>query len=97
MLVISIAISDEIEYREMEMMDHQPTLFMEWFYDTFYQSDHEHLPACKYTAHGLLHLLHDIQNWGSASYYWQFPAVFSIRICIMLIDRNIYIMYQKIR
>jgi hypothetical protein len=90
-LVISIATSIEVEYRQMELMDRQLSLFAEWFYNTFYQNDHERLPACKYTVHCLLHLVRDIRNWGSASYYWQFPEVFFIRMYCVLIETGTFV------
>lgn len=74
---ITMAASIEIRYVDMDVIENQLTLFMKWFYDTFYQNDHERLPICKYTEHCLLHIVRDIRNWGSASYYWQFPEVSS--------------------
>lgn len=74
-LAISLAMSFELTFREIMEFERQMTLFIQWFYDTYYQGKYERLPVCKYTIHGLLHLARDIQNWGSASYFWQFPEV----------------------
>jgi Transposase family tnp2 len=75
-LLITTATSIEIRYTEMDLIESQLRLFMTWFYNTFYQQDHERLPVCKYTEHCLIHIAHDIRNWGSATYYWQFPEVY---------------------
>jgi hypothetical protein len=76
-MLITMAASIEIRYTDMDVMETQLTLFVKWFYDAFYQNDHERLPICKYTEHCLVHIVRDIRNWGSACYYWQFPEVLS--------------------
>ena len=76
-MLITMAASIEIRYTDMDLMETQLNFFMKWFYDSFYQNDHERLPICKYTEHCLPHIVRDIRNWGSVSYYWQFPEVFS--------------------
>lgn len=72
---ISLAISYEVSYQEMDEIEHNLWLFSKWYYDTFYGREYERLPACKYTIHCLLHLAADIRNWGSASLFWQFAEV----------------------
>jgi len=74
-LALSISISYEIRYEEVELIQKHILIFLHWFYDTFYRSEYERLPACKYTIHALAHLIDGIRNWGSASYFWQFPEV----------------------
>lgn len=74
-LAISIATSYELTHTEIEEVEYHIMLFVKWYYDTFYQLDQDRLPACKYTIHGLLHLVDGLRNWGSASYFWQFPEV----------------------
>jgi Transposase family tnp2 len=78
-LFVTTATSIEIRYTEMDLIDSQLRLFMDWFHDTFYQRDHERLPICKYTEHCIMHILRDLRNWGSATYYWQFPEVYSLQ------------------
>jgi len=72
---ISMTTSYEITMEEMEDVETQLILFIKWFYDTFYQGKYERLPACKYTIHCMLHIFHDLRNWGPVCYYWQFPEV----------------------
>jgi Transposase family tnp2 len=84
-VLTTMATSIEIRYTDMDFIETQLTLFMKWFYDAFYQNDHERLPICKYTEHCLLHIVRDIRNWGSASYYWQFPEVLCISCSSVLI------------
>ena len=74
-LAISLATSFELKCLEIEEIERHLTLFVGWFYDTFYQRNYERLPVCKYTIHSLLHLIRDVRNWGSALYFWQFPEV----------------------
>ena len=74
-LALSISISYEIRYEEVELIQKHILIFLHWFYDTFYRSEYERLLACKYTIHALAHLIDGIRNWGSASYFWQFPEV----------------------
>ena len=71
-LSVSLSTSFQLTNDEIEEIELHLKLFMQWFYDTFYQQKYERLPACKYTMHALLHLIRDIQNWGPASYFWQF-------------------------
>jgi hypothetical protein len=78
-LFVTTATSIEIRYTEMDLIDSQLRLFMDWFHDTFYQRDHERLPICKYTEHCIMHIMRDLRNWGSATYYWQFPEVYSLQ------------------
>ena len=56
-LVTSIATSYEITHEEIQVMDHHFAIFLKWYYNTFYQGDYDRLQACKYTIHGLLHLI----------------------------------------
>ena len=72
---MSMATSMELKHSEIKEIETHLTLFVEWFYSTYYQQNPERLPVCKYTVHALLHLIHDIQMWGPASYFWQFPEV----------------------
>ena len=74
-LVISKATFIEIAYDEIDLIDEQMTMFLDWFYSTFYKGNVEYLRACKYTVHGLHHLAQNIRDWGPASYYWQFTEV----------------------
>jgi hypothetical protein len=74
-LAISLATSMELDSTEVEIIDKQLTVFIEWFYNTYYQRNYERLPVCKYIAHCLLHLKHDIRKWGPPSYYWQYTQV----------------------
>lgn len=86
-LVISMATSYQVEYNEILEIEKHLALFAKWYYDTFYQRNYQRLPACKYTIHGLLHLTHDIRNWGPASYFWQFPEVpVPGRIYVLIIE-----------
>lgn len=73
--VISKAISFEISYEEMVQMDEQLKLFLDWFYTSIYGGNNTRLPACKYTVHALSHLIKNVRDWGSASYFWQFTEV----------------------
>jgi len=73
--VVSLSIAYQITYEEVKEIEHHLTLFLVWYYDTFYQNEYERLPACKYTAHSMMHLVQGIRNWASASYFWQFPEV----------------------
>jgi len=72
---ISLAMSMELKHSEIKEIETHLMLFVEWFYGTYYQQNPERLPVCKYTVHSLLHLIRDIQMWGPASYFWQFPEV----------------------
>jgi len=74
-LAMSLATSLELKHSEIGEIEKHLTLFVEWFYDTYYQQNPQRLPVCKYTVHALLHLVRDIRMWGSASYFWQFPEV----------------------
>src|SRR5271169_2363026 len=74
-LAISSSTSLELTHGKIDEIEMHLTLFLAWYYDTFYQQDLKRLPACKYTVHCLLHLVQDIRNWGPASYFWQFPEV----------------------
>jgi hypothetical protein len=73
--VMSLATSLEVTHREINEIEKHLTLFVGWYYDTFYHQDAARLPVCKYTVHCLLHLIQDIRNWGPASYFWQFSEV----------------------
>jgi hypothetical protein len=73
--IIALAIGYQIENKDIDAIEHQLPLFMKWFYDAFYQNDSKQLPACKYTIHGLLHIVADLRNFGPSCYYWQFPEV----------------------
>ena len=72
---MSLATSMELTNTEIDEIEKHLTLFVAWYYDTFYQQDPDRLPVCKYTVHCLLHLIQDIRNFGPASYFWQFPEV----------------------
>ena len=74
-LAMSLATSFELGNDEIAEIEKHLTLFVEWFYDTYYQRNYDRLPACKYTVHSLLHVVQDVWNWGSVSYFWQFPEV----------------------
>jgi hypothetical protein len=74
-LAISLATSYQVTMEEIDEIETNLNLFTKWYYDTFYQGHYDRLPACKYTIHAILHLVHDIRNWGPSSYYWQFPEV----------------------
>jgi hypothetical protein len=74
-LIISLSTSYEITERQIEEIELLLRQFLQWFYKTYYANEPSRLPVCKYTVHGLLHLLHDLRNWGPVSYYWQFPQV----------------------
>lgn len=74
-LAISIATSYEVKYSEIAEIEDHITRFIKWYYDTYYQEDERRLAACKYTIHALIHVPQDIRNWGSASYFWQYPEV----------------------
>ena len=70
-----MATSIEVRLTDIALMETQLPLFLKWFYDAFYQNDHDRLPICKYTEHCLVHIVQDVRNWGSATLYWQFPEV----------------------
>jgi len=72
---ISLATSPELKYSEIDEIEKHLTLFIAWFYNTYYQQNAQRLPVCKYTVHALLHLVHYIRMWGPAVYFWQFPEV----------------------
>jgi len=72
---MSLVTSFELGNDEIAEIEKHLTLFVEWFYHTYYQRSYDCLPACKYTVHSRIHLVHDVRNWGSASYFWQFPEV----------------------
>ena len=74
--VVSVAISWEIEWDELDTVERYLKEFLKWFYETIYQRKSERLAACKYTIHALCHLVDDIRRWGSASYFWQFTEVY---------------------
>src|SRR6266516_6898910 len=74
-LAMSLATSFELSYAEIKEIETHLVLFVEWFYKTYYRQSQNRLPVCKYTIHCLLHVIRDIRNWGSASYFWQFPEV----------------------
>jgi len=57
---VSVATSYEIKMKEVEEAKEQLIGFTRWYYDTFYGGNPERLPACKYTIHGMLHLIEDI-------------------------------------
>lgn len=73
--VISKSIAFEITFDEMDEMEKQLKHFLDWFYNTVYDGHQQRLPMCKYTVHALSHLIENIREWGSASYYWQFTEV----------------------
>jgi len=73
--IISAAIGFEITNTDIGIIKYYLTFFIKWFNDAFYQNKSLRLPACKYTIHGLLHIVKEIENWGPSSYYWQFPEV----------------------
>jgi len=75
--VSTMATSYELEASQISEIEIHVVKFAKWYYDTYYQNQYERLPACKYTIHVLLHLVQDIRNWGSTSYYWQYPEVSS--------------------
>ena len=70
-----MATSIQVQLTDIALMETQLPLFLKWFYNTFYQNDHNCLPICKYTEHCLVHIVQDVQNWGSTTLYWQFPEV----------------------
>jgi len=74
-LAVSLATSYQVTYDEIMEIERHLALVAKWYYGTFYQGNCDRLPACKYTMHALLHLEHDVPNWGPASYFWQFPEV----------------------
>jgi hypothetical protein len=74
-LAVSMAVSYEVTYAEIEEIEDHLTRFAKWYYDTLYRQDYERLPACKYTIHCVLHVARDLRNWGSTSYFWQFAPV----------------------
>lgn len=67
--VISVMISYEITITEIDEIEKHLILFTRWYYDIFYQGKYEWLSVCKYIIYDMLHLLHDIWNWGSVCYY----------------------------
>ena len=73
--LISKSIAFEITFNEMNEMEKQLKLFLDWFYNVVYGGHQQRLPVCKYTVHALSHLIENIRDWGSASYYWQFAEV----------------------
>jgi len=84
-LVTTMATSIEVRLTDIDLMEAQLPLFLKWFYDTFYQNDHDRLPICKYTEHCLVHFIQDIRNWGSATLYWQFPEVLSCPVSELIL------------
>jgi hypothetical protein len=74
-LSMSLATSFEIRHEEIKEVKRHLMWFIKWFYDTYYQRSYERLPSCKYTIHGMLHLVEGLINWGPASYYWQYAEV----------------------
>ena len=74
-ILTTMATSIEVRLTDIALMETQLPLFLKWFYDAFYQNDHDRLPICKYTEHCLVHIVQDVRNWGSATLYWQFPEV----------------------
>jgi len=75
---VSKATATEITNDEIMEMDYQLQQILDWFYTTFYRNTAKNLPVCKYTVHGLTHLIKNIRDWGPASYFWQFAEVSSI-------------------
>jgi Transposase family tnp2 len=71
-LTMSLAVSMELTHGEIDEIENHLTLFVKWYYDTFYQHNANLLPVCKYTVHCLLHSVQDVRNWGPASYFWQY-------------------------
>ena len=53
-LAMSLVTSFELGNDEIAEIEKHLTLFVEWFYDTYYQRNYDRLPACKYTVHSLL-------------------------------------------
>jgi len=74
-LAVSLSVSYEITHDEITEIEQHLEAFVKWYYETFYDNNYERLPACKYTVHCILHIGQGIRNWGSASYFWQFPQV----------------------
>jgi len=74
-LAVSLSVSYEITHDEITEIEQHLEAFVKWYYETFYDNNYERLPACKYTVHCILHIAQGIRNWGSASYFWQFPQV----------------------
>ena len=46
-IVTTMAISAEVQLADITLREAQLPLFLEWFYNTFYQNDHYPLPICK--------------------------------------------------
>jgi hypothetical protein len=61
-LAISLAISLELTYEDIDEIELQLKLFVAWYYETFYQRDPSRLLVCKYTIHCLLHLVKNIRD-----------------------------------
>jgi len=76
-LVFAVHLATDYEVLRTDVSEIQTHLgkFIHWFYKKFYRGDSELLPVCKYTIHGLIHLARNVENWGSASLFWQYPQV----------------------
>jgi hypothetical protein len=72
---ISKATGLELTHPEIDEIEYQMNEFLKWFYATFYGEKVANLAGCKYTVHALSHLLQNLQDWGAASYYWQYTEV----------------------
>lgn len=47
--------------------------FVKGFERIYYRGNKDCLPVCTVNIHSLLHLADHIEDWGPASYWWQFP------------------------
>jgi len=97
-LVFVKVLAESYEISEQDLVDIELNLnkFIKWFYETYYRREYPRLPACKYTVHGLSHLVQSLKSWGPACYTWQYPMVMNLaRPC--LTTRNVYAVYWWVR
>jgi len=74
-LVKILAESYQISDQDLAEIELNLNKFTKWFYDTYYGRKYDRLPVCKYTMHGLSHLVQSLKSWGPACYTWQYPMV----------------------
>ena len=76
-LVFVKILAESYEISEQDLVNIELNLnkFIKWFYDTYYKRQYARLPVCKYTVHGLSHLVRSLKSWGPACYTWQYPMV----------------------
>jgi hypothetical protein len=64
--------AESYEISEQDLADIELNLnkFIKWFFETYYRREYPRLPACKYTVHGLSHLVRILKSWAQAYYIW---------------------------